>query len=292
MDNSNQSASPFQLAICYWGLTRSTSFVHRSHHQHLFGPMRDGGIAYRTFMHTWSLPGDVQRVWGKVQKQTVETDAWRLLAPHEFVRDNQSIFEEQMKRNWSLYWHRGARNWAPHLLQNHLCALESLQRAYAMATASSWAWTHAVFVRPDVMLLNDLPLAEVRALKAGELALVHSGSSLNDQWAAGKRLAAAIYANRIADAAEMRSRIVAEALLNFTVTRWRLSLRFVKFAFYRVRPDGSTACSQGFNQGLALVCPMRVFINAAANNGVAAKCNITSRHEHKIPSICSKMQQH
>src|SRR5579885_2556464 len=42
-----------KVAICYWGLTRSTKKVYESHFKNLFDVLDEHEIAYDVFMHTW-----------------------------------------------------------------------------------------------------------------------------------------------------------------------------------------------------------------------------------------------
>ena len=132
---------------------------------------------------------------------------------------------------------------------------ESLRRVHAMALASEWPWTVAVYMRPDVMVCSqDIPVARIASLRSTELMVLSWGRNEgeNDQWAAAGRTAAFWFAARGEDAAELNrqgGRVVAELLVKFSVARSRLTvLHYEDFFFFRVRPGGSIALSAKMNR--------------------------------------------
>ena len=48
------SVGPHRMAVCYWGMTRSTALVYESHLAHVHGVLRAARIDFRVFLHTWS----------------------------------------------------------------------------------------------------------------------------------------------------------------------------------------------------------------------------------------------
>lgn len=58
---SHAGASGFEkkprVAICYWGLTRSTKKVYQTHFDKIFNVLEKNDMPHDVFMHTWSLKG-------------------------------------------------------------------------------------------------------------------------------------------------------------------------------------------------------------------------------------------
>jgi len=50
MENSTEKK---RIAICYFGKTRSTRFIFKSHQKHLFELLKRVNIEYDIFMHNW-----------------------------------------------------------------------------------------------------------------------------------------------------------------------------------------------------------------------------------------------
>ena len=81
-----------EIAICYYGMTRSTRFVYKSHHENIFDVIKMAGINYDIFMHTWSTPHN--RIWNNISEVPIDYDEYQLLAPTGYRCDNQ---EEYLK---------------------------------------------------------------------------------------------------------------------------------------------------------------------------------------------------
>ena len=219
----------------------------------------------RVFIHTWDPPGGKQRVWygGDIAGKRwplstpIDYEEWRLLKPHFFRRDNQSEFELTLRGDWERY-HGGKDAWDWQLAMNCLCAVESIRRVHAMVLQSGWPHTHLVFVRPDVVLLNDMPLREILSLKADEAAIPSWGHNkgINDQFAAMRAdgTAATAWVNRIRDAPALQrahSHWEAEMLVQYAYERHGIRTRPVDFWFFRLRPNGGMHVSAGDISGFS-----------------------------------------
>ena len=255
----SRASSPPRVAICYFGLTRSIRVgTHKSHHRHLFDVLAAAGLEYRTFMHTWDVPGGIQRVWYASVGTPIDYDEPTLLAPHAFRRDNQSDFERALReRDAPFAAVLVNASWDRTLVANTLCELESIRRVHAMARASAFAYTHLVFVRPDVLLLNDLPILPILSLGAGCVALPRWGFNrgYNDQFAAMRRGAAAsAWADRIHDVpalSQVGAHWEAETLVKYSLRLNRVKAHFVDFFFVRLRPNGALHVSVDMESVLA-----------------------------------------
>lgn len=55
-DHTQEIILPMKMlnvAICYWGMTRSTKKVYKTHQTYLFDKLTENNINYKVFMHTW-----------------------------------------------------------------------------------------------------------------------------------------------------------------------------------------------------------------------------------------------
>ena len=197
---------PPRLALCYWGLTRSTQFVHISHEQHIFGALRAANVSYRTFMHTWALSesiGEIDMLQGVLNRVPVNKEEWQLLHPHAFRCEPQRHFvQHSINRSALDAWGRSVPHGnafrSPEVLRNHLCSLESLRRVHHLAVSSGFVFTHAVFLRPDAWISTDLPLHALPP--PGKVVLPSRGNTggWNDQFAMLHAHTAPVYARRVA----------------------------------------------------------------------------------------------
>ena len=51
-----------RVAICYWGMTRSTKLVHHAHKNQIFNIFKNNKIDYDVYIHTWKT--DKNMIWG------------------------------------------------------------------------------------------------------------------------------------------------------------------------------------------------------------------------------------
>lgn len=238
-----------KVAICYWGMTRSTKFVYKSHINRLFNILQNNKIDYNNFMHTWKTKDDKNIVWENISNIPVDYEEYKLLNPDYYQIENQDDFIENL--NFNDYFNRELFNryggdthheWRPQLLLNHLCALESLKRVYNMVINSRNNYDFIIFMRPDVDVLVDF---DINWLSTNFDIIVpnyehHSGC--NDRFAIIPFNKAAKYAERIDEAKEFRknnSRLAAEPYLKFIVDKYYFNPGFVPFYLSRVRPDGN-----------------------------------------------------
>ena len=250
-----------RVAICYYGLTRSTRYVYRSHHERLYDVLRSHRIAVRVYVHTWSVAQ--QDVWGVPVAQAPNESEALLLQPDRLRRDEQQPFLSQMRERWpDLFEPQQAARLGiskmgsvdvprARLMRNHLCALESQRRCLAMVRdderAGAAAHHHALlFVRPDALLHGDFPVAQLRRMGEDEVILphVHGWGGYNDRFAALCAARAAAYADRIDGVGRFRTqaaqggRLHAEEYLKHTLDASGLRVRWLAMKFGLVRPNG------------------------------------------------------
>ena len=242
-------------------MTRSLRAVQPTHEARLQQVLRSHGIETRTYVHTWRTANGSQNVWGQALTTRNEPADAKLLAPHSWAEEDEAPFLAKLAAAWPTYYdavsarriHAGrVHTLSPDLVRNHLCSLESLRRCYALALSdTSWRPDFVLFVRPDLLLTADLPVARLLALTPNELLVpaTDSWGGLNDRFAAMRAPRAGAYAERISIAAAFRSdsavssgRIKPELLLKYAVQRAGLVpvlLAPSEFCVRIARPDGA-----------------------------------------------------
>jgi hypothetical protein len=133
--------------------------------------------------------------------------------------------------------------WPPELIRNHLCALESQKRVYAMVRETREEFDFFLFMRPDVFV--ETPIDVTWFSTDHEIVIKDDRhyEGYNDLFAIVRASHAAHYACRIDGIAEFRrthGRIVAEKYLAHVIKRYFHKVRFVKFIVRIVRPSLST----------------------------------------------------
>jgi hypothetical protein len=238
-----------KIAICYWGMTRSTKLVYKSHFLNFFYLLKYNNIDYKVFMHTWKVENDVNIIWEKASNIPIDYQEYTLLQPHYYKIDEQKLFTDKINFNdyfnkelYDKYGGDTHHEWRPQLIMNHLCALESQKRVYKMVNDSSEEFDFIIFIRPDVMITNNF---DVNILNADFDIIIpgydhHEG--YNDRFAILPFNTASNYACRIDEIIDFRKnygRIVSEKYVKFIINKYYNKLKFIDFIMTIIRPNGN-----------------------------------------------------
>ncbi len=233
----------FRLAICYWGLQRSSKFVYESHAAQVHEPLHKAGIPFDIYLHTWYS----KEFWVVDKRDTVSTannTDWTYLRPNVVQVDSQDEFLQNISFSEFYYAHEKHNEWLPQLLNNHLCALESQKRVTNMCLSANKNYTHIMFLRPDVRVQSPLPVESIFSTKFDPKAIYIPNydhyEGYNDRFAVVHAQNVLWYSHRIDFAPRYRrehGRIISEKYVKFVVDSF-YSPVFIDFKFIRVRSDG------------------------------------------------------
>ncbi len=232
-----------RIAILYWGLTRSTKYVYETHRQHVFDILTQQGIPFDVYLHTWKTTDG--RVWWNSPNIDPDYNEHELLCPTGYRIDDQNEYLDTIDFAQYFYEHEREQEWEPRLLQNHLCALESQRRVTTMCLNSNVKYTHVVYLRPDVRIIDDLPVFQIMACDGNRIILPDNNhyEGYNDRFAAMRFEAVLWYGYRNRRLMEFRQkwgRIVSEKYVKYVVDLY-YKPEFVCFRFVLVRPDRTEA---------------------------------------------------
>jgi hypothetical protein len=240
-----------KIAICYWGMTRSTKFVYKSHINHLFNILNVNNIEYDVFMHTWKTKNDENIIWEKPCSIPIDYEEHKLLNPDYYKIENQNDFTETLnfsdyfnEKLYKLYGGDRPYEWRPQLILNHLCALESQKRVYNMVVETKNNYDFIIYIRPDVELFNNFEISWFNSDFDIVLLDYNHYEGFNDRFAILHMKTAAKYSERIDEIKDFRQnhgRIVSEKYVKFIVEKYYSNPKFVNFLMKIVRPNGQYA---------------------------------------------------
>jgi len=231
-----------KIAICYWGMTRSTRFVYPSHYANLFNVLKENGAEYDVYLHTWKT--DHNYIWSDDIPIKNDYTEHNFLNPTAYQIDNQDEFLNTINFN-DYYYPNTNREWIPELIRNYICALESQKRCFNMCVKSNIKYDFVIFVRPDVLLTIKLPYKEIFEHKL----CVHNSivvptddwfEGYNDRFAIIKFDNAYNYINRINELVYYRKNIdyiVSEKYTKYIIDKY-YNLQTIYFPFKIIRPNG------------------------------------------------------
>jgi hypothetical protein len=240
----------YDIAIIYFGLTRSIKKVYKSHMEYIYNHFDKNNITYKKFIHTWSLKDGVQNVWEDIIDKKIDYYEYKLLNPDFYEIDNEDEFIESVNMDdyfykdvWNSKGHCPEGEWLPKMVSNHLCMLESQKRATRMVenyVSKGNKFKLVMFIRPDLMLNNYLPINKVITLNNFINIPNHDHhEGLNDQFAILTYDNIKIYGNRIDELSLFRKnngRIVGEKYIKFIIDKYKLNINEINFDYKIIRP--------------------------------------------------------
>lgn len=235
-ENEKLIKPKIKIAICYWGLTRSSKIVYPSHDKYLFNILNDNDINYEIFMHTWFIGNEKQNVQGAVLEIPPDYEEYKFLNPAYYEIDDQ----EEFKENSEIIQNFARMN---QVTVNYICALESQKRVTDMVIQSKNYYDLIMYIRPDVLLKNFFPVELLYGLKEKSILIpdFHHWGGYNDRFAVLDYETAPIYGKRIQSALDYikkNKKMHAETYLKYICTQNDLEVLLINFKFDRVRPDG------------------------------------------------------
>ena len=245
----------YDIAFCYWGLPRAVKYTHENQTKMIYDNMKKNNLSYKIFMHTWSIEGDVQRIWQNNCKEKIDYEEYKLLNPDFYEITSQDDFLKTINMDdyfyqdvWDKKGHGQKGEWLPKLVKNHICALGSLRNVYNMVenavNEKGYKFKYIIFIRPDAYFTQPIQVDKMFPLKENTIVIPNFDhcEGYNDRFAICNYEDANIYAERLKDIAEFRKnkgRIVSEKYLKYTLNNSNLDIKKERtITFKLTNPNG------------------------------------------------------
>lgn len=238
-----------KVALCFWGICRSTHLTIESIQTHIFDALKQQNIEYDIFCHTYRIDHEYTNLRADEIKCMLHNDNWTLLNPTKGFVENQDEVDQRLQlpsyRKKGDPW-GGDTNCIPYAtLDNHIRALWSLHQVCLLVEKTKNVYDYVVFLRPDVAYLQ--PLKEDYFHKATNTTIVipdfHHFYGSNDRFAICTPFVASIYGHRFlhAHTYSLKKQLHAEAFLTDTLKVAGIQIHPIPFRFRRVRANGRIA---------------------------------------------------
>jgi hypothetical protein len=237
---------PSRVAICYWGLTRTTTKVYKTHQENITEHLKKHNINYDIYLHSWNTNRPMN--WDKIEKP-VNKEEYKYLNPTQYRYDDQDVFEETIimsdyfdKETWEKYDNNINGEWHPQLIKNHIFALESMKRATIMCLDSGVKYEYVIYVRPDVMIHDKLPIDILDSINEDTICIPNfeQWEGYNDRFAIVPFTKCIYYGSRIDSIKDFRKtngRITSEKFLKYIVDKHFKEVKYIDFKFDMVRSN-------------------------------------------------------
>lgn len=247
---------PPRIAICYWGMTRSTRMVYQTHQKHIFDVLRSHGAEFDVYLHTWKT--ELNIVWTEACPIEHDYTEHKYLNPIQYCIDDQDDFLSNIRLEDYYYAHEKHSEWWPDLIRNHICALESQRRCVNMMIASNRPYDYVMFLRPDALFMCDLPYREIfdvfsqfgisgapKVLPPIVIPDDKKYHGKNDQFAVVPFSHVLPYSHRLqymADYRQIHGVITSEKYVGYVIDQY-YCVHYITFPFNLIRSDGKSNMS-------------------------------------------------
>lgn len=230
-----------RVAICFWGLNRSTKFTISSIRKQLFFILQRNKISFDVYLHTYAVEGLYFNRRAGEKPARLDNHQWKLIRPHfhriESQKHVDSMLDLPKYRTMGCPWN------SPEFqtLNNHIRSLYSLKQVTQMMLARNVPYQYVLFCRPDVIYKTPFSIHFFRGLNDHSIKLVdYAKFPVNDRFAICTPSVAKIYGLRFDKAYDysLHKPLHSETYLANILKENKIQIQEIRFIFFRVRSDG------------------------------------------------------
>lgn len=234
------------IAICVWGICRSTDLTIESMRTHIFQPLQAAGITYKLFLHTYALYRPYENSRASEGRLQLKNTLWKLLKPDNSIVEDQDMIDttldfEQYRKHGDPWKNDGSQGFQT--LDNHIRALWSLQQVTRLWLLDNTTYDAIVYIRPDVKFYSSLHPSWIQSLTPKTILVpnFHLIDGVNDRFAIGHPSVMKQYGMRFYQAKEYANMTAlhSERFLAWILNMNRIQVMHVPIKFRRIRANGA-----------------------------------------------------
>lgn len=234
-----------KIALCFWGIMRSTKFTHQNIKNKIYTPLQEMGHTYRVYIHTYEIKGRYTNKRAQETLSEINANDAHLLCPDVFQIDCQDEFDNTHDIKDYLTkgdpWNNGGAS-----LQNVLRYLNSQKRVFELVNKDTEnEFDIVILLRPDVHYIDVISqeiMDKCAKLHSNEILIpnFHHFKGLNDRMAIGGLNVISLYANRLDKALDYSKEkwLHSESFLKDVLVGEKIKWKWIDYKFKRVRCDG------------------------------------------------------
>lgn len=238
-----------RVALCFWGLCRSTHLTIDSIRTHIFDALKQQNIEYDVFCHTYAIDHEYTNVRADEIRCMLRDDNWKLLQPTNILVEDQDEVDKRLQLE--SYRMKGDA-WADEpyyipyaTLDNHIRALWSLHQVGLLVERKNIRYDYIVFLRPDVTYLQPLKIEYFYQATYNTIVIpdFHHFYGSNDRFGICTPHVAKLYSHRFLEAYRysLQKQLHAEEYLTHTLQVAGIKIQSIPFRFRRIRANGRIA---------------------------------------------------
>lgn len=244
------------IAICVWGICRSTENTIESIRTHILQPLQSAGIEIELFLHTYTLYRPYENIRAGEHKLQLKNSLWKYFKPTRSIIENQDEVDPTLL--FSQYRQQG-NPWKEddgqgfQTLDNHIRALWSLYQVTQLWLPTKDTYDAVLYIRPDVKFYSNFNPSWIHSLTPHTIAVpnFHLIDGVNDRFALGRPSVMQHYGTRFHEAYAYSTMhpLHSERFLSWTLHTHHIQVTYLPIKFRRIRANG-TVCEADISIGL------------------------------------------
>ena len=244
-----------EVAVCFFGITRSLAYVHGSIQKNILDVLADNGYNVRVFLHTYDLKEINTPRNSEINAKNNHED-YKLLNPHIHKITSQEEFDKSFP--YETYMSRGM--WEEiSTFKNVWRQYNSLKIVTDMWTDDSLKFSCVIYLRPDLYYFKPLQIRDVEHVCKTRANLLYLPDWIrtkknkvgvfNDRIAMGTPDAMAKYGNRLNFARNYSKKLIPEQLVYDLLKHHKIEPKNWNINGLRVRHSGAISTTDIVHQG-------------------------------------------
>jgi hypothetical protein len=248
---SNNNKKINKIAICFFGICRSTPYTIESIKNNIYNQLDNMNINYDVYSHTYNINKDYNNTWSQELNIKINNDNCKLLnSKYVLIEDEDEIKE---KINIESYRTHG-NPWASLIgiytgkpctdfitLDNAILSLYSTYQVTNMWKQSGIEYDAIIYLRPDVLYINPLTKDYFNLIDDNLIIIPNFAEHpINDRFAIGNPHVMQIYGERYTSAYKysLENQLHTESFLNDYLIKNNIKILKINFKFCRMSING------------------------------------------------------
>lgn len=230
-----------KVALAFWGLTRSLKYTIESINNKILNKLKENGIDYKIFMHTWIVNSVYSNTRAKENNIILDNEEYKLLNPDYIELTDQDIFKTKIKFN-KFRTHKDPWKTNYETVNNFICAMFSKSRCTQLIDKCNETFDYIIFLRPDVLYLNDFNINFFTKVNDNTICIPNFAlySNFNDRFCITNMNTYKLYGYvfyRLFNYSK-HFPLHSETFYYNLMTKYKIKMKKIKFMFHRVRANG------------------------------------------------------
>jgi hypothetical protein len=243
-ENNSPSTKKLKIAVCFFGLCRSTHHTIDSIKKNIYDALDNLAIEYDVYLHTYKIDKEYNNKWSGENNEIINNDNWKLLNPTKFLIENE---DDVIKQIDILKYRTHGDPWSWigdssfKTLDNAILSLYSTYQVTQLWKNTNIQYDAILCIRPDVIYYKPLLLEYFYPMQIDAILLPDFEQwPLNDRLAIGPPDVMKLYGERFLGAYEysLGNQLHTETYLNYILNKNNITIKKFHFNFSRVKING------------------------------------------------------